>query len=291
MLQFAALALNAGNEIVRTHEMIVERILDLVEFKFLLGQALTHFLIAGHVGIEKMVAQRADANACKAAGQRQDPIDIALVHVVPLKILSTRHWSFSAGVARCRGRDWRLPRAHYMGESETQVNAQVAAIMAALCARRLDTYNIRFRSPPSEVAKTLMCATTTSAGTSASAQAGTPLTRYQADLEREGFAYDEAQEQAVRHLQRLYDDLLATPQRAPRPPAGERKGLKSRVAGLFGAKQAASPFEAPPAVMGLYFWGGVGRGKTYLVDTFYEALPFLREDAHAFSSLHAARAQ
>ncbi|SDG06893.1 cell division protein ZapE [Onishia taeanensis] len=157
--------------------------------------------------------------------------------------------------------------------------------MAALCARRLDTYNVRFRSPPSEVAKTLMCATTTSADSSASAKAGTPLARYQADLEREGFAYDEAQEEAVRHLQRLYDDLLATPQRAPRLPADERKGLKSRVAGLFGAKPTASPFEAPPAVMGLYFWGGVGRGKTYLVDTFYEALPFsekMRTHFHRF---------
>lgn len=29
----------------------------------------------------------------------------------------------------------------------------------------------------------------------------------------------------------------------------------------------------PPEV-GLYFWGGVGRGKTYLVDTFYDCLPF-----------------
>ncbi|MCY1503390.1 Cell division protein ZapE [compost metagenome] len=36
---------------------------------------------------------------------------------------------------------------------------------------------------------------------------------------------------------------------------------------------------------GLYFWGGVGRGKTYLVDTFYDALPFkqkMRTHFHRF---------
>ncbi|HBH11447.1 MAG TPA: cell division protein ZapE, partial [Gammaproteobacteria bacterium] len=27
-------------------------------------------------------------------------------------------------------------------------------------------------------------------------------------------------------------------------------------------------------IMGLYFWGGVGRGKTYLVDCFFDCLPF-----------------
>ncbi|TMN60070.1 cell division protein ZapE, partial [Pseudoalteromonas sp. S1727] len=32
-----------------------------------------------------------------------------------------------------------------------------------------------------------------------------------------------------------------------------------------------------PPIKGLYFWGGVGRGKTYLVDTFYEAQPANRK--------------
>ncbi|MBA1265380.1 cell division protein ZapE [Stutzerimonas sp. NM35] len=84
----------------------------------------------------------------------------------------------------------------------------------------------------------------------------TPLERYQADLQRPDFFHDAAQETAVRHLQRLYDDLVAAERTS--------SGLLGK---LFGKKQ-----QGP--VKGLYFWGGVGRGKTYLVDTFFDALPF-----------------
>jgi cell division protein ZapE len=52
----------------------------------------------------------------------------------------------------------------------------------------------------------------------------TPLERYQADLKRPEFFHDAAQETAVRHLQRLYDDLIA----ASKPQAGLGK--------LFGKK-------------------------------------------------------
>lgn len=83
----------------------------------------------------------------------------------------------------------------------------------------------------------------------------TPWEKYQEDLKRDDFQYDSAQENAVKHLQRLYDDLIAQP---PEP--------KGFFAKLFAKKQVEP-------VKGLYFWGGVGRGKTYLVDTFYEALP------------------
>lgn len=78
----------------------------------------------------------------------------------------------------------------------------------------------------------------------------TPWQKYQQDLTRDDFHHDAAQENAVRHLQRLYDDLTA------QPPA--KKGF---FASLF-SKQEVKP------IKGLYFWGGVGRGKTYLVDTF-----------------------
>ncbi|HCP96114.1 MAG TPA: cell division protein ZapE [Pseudoalteromonas sp.] len=83
----------------------------------------------------------------------------------------------------------------------------------------------------------------------------TPWQTYQQDLQRDDFVHDAAQENAVRHLQRLYDDLTqAKPQ------------SKGFFAKLFNKAE-------PVPIKGLYFWGGVGRGKTYLVDTFYEALP------------------
>lgn len=91
----------------------------------------------------------------------------------------------------------------------------------------------------------------------------TPLERYKQDLQRDDFAHDPTQEMAVRHLQRLYDDLMAA-ERAP------RKGLVQRLSGRLRRKK-----EEP--IKGLYFWGGVGRGKTYLMDTFYESLPFERK--------------
>ncbi len=95
----------------------------------------------------------------------------------------------------------------------------------------------------------------------------TPLERYQADLRRPDFFHDAAQENAVRHLQRLYDDLVAD--------GRNKSGLLGK---LFGKKQ-----QEP--IKGIYFWGGVGRGKTYLVDTFFDALPFeqkMRTHFHRF---------
>ncbi|MBP5981008.1 MAG: AFG1 family ATPase [Halomonas sp.] len=111
----------------------------------------------------------------------------------------------------------------------------------------------------------------------------TPIERYHADLTREDFQYDAAQESAVKHLQRLYDDLIAAPTTVPKTVIANR-GLKAKMAGLFG-KSSPSAEPALPQVRGLYFWGGVGRGKTYLVDTFYEALPFpekMRTHFHRF---------
>ena len=100
-----------------------------------------------------------------------------------------------------------------------------------------------------------------------------PLEKYKQDLTRDDFQYDAAQEYAVKNLQRLYEDL----KNKPLPVTGFKKVLNrwKRVV----AKQE------PKLMRGLYFWGGVGRGKTYLVDTFYECLPFenkMRVHFHRF---------
>ena len=91
----------------------------------------------------------------------------------------------------------------------------------------------------------------------------TPWELYQQDLQRDDFAYDAAQELAVKHLQRLYEDLIASEK--DHQPTGLMK-----LVGMVSRKK-------PEPELGLYFWGGVGRGKTYLVDTFYNSLPFKRK--------------
>ncbi len=100
-----------------------------------------------------------------------------------------------------------------------------------------------------------------------------PLDKYKQDLQQENFFFDAAQENAVKHLQRLYEDL----QNKPLAISGFERVL-NRWKKVFVAP------EVKP-IKGVYFFGGVGRGKTYLVDTFYDCLPFnnkMRVHFHRF---------
>jgi len=104
-----------------------------------------------------------------------------------------------------------------------------------------------------------------------------PLEWYTAQQRSGALQPDEAQARAVSALQRLYDDLSA-----------------SRRGGPLGLFKKLSP-------RGLYLWGGVGRGKTMLMDMFYDAVPDdkigkRRVHFHAFmievhEALHKARQQ
>lgn len=84
-----------------------------------------------------------------------------------------------------------------------------------------------------------------------------PAQRYADAIANGEISSDPAQQLAVDHLQRLFEDLNR--------PAPKKSGF---LGNLFGGPQKPAP------VRGLYFWGGVGRGKTYLMDVFFETLPF-----------------
>ena len=84
----------------------------------------------------------------------------------------------------------------------------------------------------------------------------TPIQKYFSDLEQKSLRPDSAQQAAVEHTQRLYDHIIAQ--------EGNKQSLLQKI---VGGKTAVS-------VKGLYLWGGVGRGKTYIVDSFFECLPF-----------------
>jgi len=95
-----------------------------------------------------------------------------------------------------------------------------------------------------------------------------PEERYRQLLAEPGFAADPAQAEVVRLFEDLYQRLQGRPARAP--------GLFARLLGRR---------VEPVPLTGLYLWGGVGRGKTLLMDLFYDCLPAndrLRMHFHRF---------
>ncbi len=83
-----------------------------------------------------------------------------------------------------------------------------------------------------------------------------PLQRYQYAIDTGVVQHDDAQLVAVQRLQDLFDELVK--------PACKPGFLARWLKTSWSVKTPT----------GLYFWGGVGRGKTYLMDLFYESLPF-----------------
>lgn len=83
-----------------------------------------------------------------------------------------------------------------------------------------------------------------------------PLAQYTAKIESGALIADDAQAHAVAELDRLWHELIEKTQSS--------KGFFS----IF--KKKTSP-------KGVYMWGGVGRGKTWLMDQFFDALPLERK--------------
>ena len=83
------------------------------------------------------------------------------------------------------------------------------------------------------------------------------ISYYQQALATKGYAADAAQEQAIQRLQQLYNDFLVYNE--------NQQSLLKRW------------FSKPEPPKGVYLWGGVGRGKSFLMDAFYQSLPIERK--------------
>jgi cell division protein ZapE len=80
---------------------------------------------------------------------------------------------------------------------------------------------------------------------------------YENELSARGYLADEAQRQAVGRLERCYDEWVSY-------KARRSNALRKLII-------------HPELPRGLYLWGGVGRGKSFLMDSFYAVVPLQRK--------------
>ncbi|MGE4368369.1 MAG: cell division protein ZapE [Burkholderiaceae bacterium] len=80
---------------------------------------------------------------------------------------------------------------------------------------------------------------------------------YEQALSERGYTADDAQRGAIERLQQYYDDWVAF-----------RNDRSSALKKLF---------KRPDVPRGVYLWGGVGRGKSFLMDAFFSTVPVKRK--------------
>lgn len=95
----------------------------------------------------------------------------------------------------------------------------------------------------------------------------TPIEYYHQNLQEGAIVADEQQRTVLQHFQHIYHNLIH-----------EQRARSKFLAAL----------RKPKLVKGLYLWGGVGIGKTFLMDCFYHCIPFsqkMRMHFHQFMQM------
>lgn len=80
---------------------------------------------------------------------------------------------------------------------------------------------------------------------------------YESSLAERGYKPDASQRAAIERLQRYFDDWVSF--------KGQRSNAVKRL------------LKRPEVPRGTYLWGGVGRGKSFLMDAFYATVPVKRK--------------
>ncbi len=83
------------------------------------------------------------------------------------------------------------------------------------------------------------------------------LEYYEQTLAERGYKPDHSQRTAIERLQRYFDEWIAF--------KGDRSNAVKRL------------LKRPAVPKGVYLWGGVGRGKSFLMDAFYATVPVERK--------------
>lgn len=112
---------------------------------------------------------------------------------------------------------------------------------------------------------------------------------YDRQIARRGYKPDPVQLAVVQRLDELREQLIAAHSRSGLrrwlPPTYGQRETPQRMLGKLFRGETHSP-------RGIYLWGGVGRGKTWLMDLFFQSLPFKqRRRRHFHRFMHDVHAQ
>ncbi len=107
------------------------------------------------------------------------------------------------------------------------------------------------------------------------------MVAYQNSIKKGDITFDATQEAIMEELQSLYNAVLAASQQ-------DEKSKKTSTFDRLFSLGSTNKNNKLPFVKGLYIWGGVGYGKTHMVDFFFKHLPIekkMRLHFHRFMQI------